>query len=362
MGNIFKERVKRFQELMREKGIDASVIRTLSTFIYFTGVKWLRPSLLIPAQGDPVVIVVKNEKELFMKKSWIKNVLEYQKTGQLMALVTSWIRKNGYKNVGFEYSIEKDSYLLFFELFKALNPKINIVDVRPLTMSLRMLKEEWEIENIKVAGEIAVKGIKKALDVIKEGKSELEVVGEITAELMRNGSEHPQVYVSATPRIHAEPFRDVYIEKGKFVSVVIGADYNNYYANITRSFFLGKPEGRVKDAIEAMNAAYEIAMKETKIGVKFREVEAKIESVYKDLNLLDYYIAGYTHGVGLLIEEDPITTIVVAQRSMEPKKGMVLAFVHSPLMLPEGVVKKEDTVIIGDEKINVTEIDTPWIL
>lgn len=362
MDSIFKERVKEFQKLMKEKGIDASVIRTLSTFIYFTGVKWLRPSLLIPAEGEPVVIVVKNEKDLFVKKSWIKNVLEYQKTGQLMALVTSWIRKNGFKNVGFEFSIERDSYLLFFELFKALNPNINIVDVRPLTISLRMIKDKWEIKNIKVAGEIAVKGIKRAMDVIKEGKSELEIVNEIMRELMKNGSEHPHVYVSATPRIHAEPFRDVYVEKGKFVAVVIGADYNNYYANVTRSFFIGKAEGRAKDAIDAMKEAYKLAMNETRLNVKFRVVESKIENIYKERGLKDFYIAGYTHGVGLLIEEDPITTIVVAQRSMEPKKNMVLAFVHSPLMLPEGVVKKEDTVIIDNEKINVTSIDTPWIL
>ena len=53
--------------------------------------------------------------------------------------------------------------------------------------------------------------------------------------------------------------------------------------------------------------------------------------------------------LGLLIEEDPITTILVRQRTMEVLNGMVLAMVHSPLMIPEGAVKKEDTIIIGKE-------------
>jgi len=39
------ERIRRFQELMRSNGIDASLIRTLSSFTYFAGVKWLRPGL-----------------------------------------------------------------------------------------------------------------------------------------------------------------------------------------------------------------------------------------------------------------------------------------------------------------------------
>ncbi|NJF24055.1 aminopeptidase P family protein, partial [Thermococcus sp. GR5] len=54
---IFRRRVERFQKLLRENEIDGAVIRTLSSFIYFTGTKWLRPSLFIPAEGEPLVYV-----------------------------------------------------------------------------------------------------------------------------------------------------------------------------------------------------------------------------------------------------------------------------------------------------------------
>jgi len=69
---------------------------------------------------------------------------------------------------------------------------------------------------------------------------------------------------------------------------------------------------------------------------------------------IDAYITGYAHGVGLLIEEDPITTIVVPHRAMEVKENMVLAMVHAPLMIPEGAVKKEDTFIVGKRLERVT--------
>ncbi|ALV63541.1 proline dipeptidase related protein [Thermococcus sp. 2319x1] len=85
---IFERRVERFQELLRREGIDGAVIRTLSTFVYFTGTKWLRPALLVPQDGEPTVIVAKGEAGLFKQRSWIENVVEFQKTEDLMANVT----------------------------------------------------------------------------------------------------------------------------------------------------------------------------------------------------------------------------------------------------------------------------------
>ncbi|NJE60922.1 Xaa-Pro peptidase family protein [Thermococcus sp. 21S7] len=343
---IFKRRVERFQELLRENEIDGAVIRTLSSFIYFTGTKWLRPSLLIPAEGEPVVYVVKGEAELFREKSWIENVVEFQKVEDLMAGVVSWIHRNGMSRVGLEFGVERDAYLIFLKIFERLNPTIEIVDVLDLTMSLRMVKDDWELDNIRKAGKIAVKGMKVAEEVIKPGLSELEIAAEVVKELMLNGSEDPKVYVSTTPRAHAEPFRDLRVPENGVVTVVIGADWNSYYANMARTFIVGEPGERVRRAIEVKEEAYRIALEETKVGVPLSAVEKKLANFFKEKGFADAYIAGYTHGVGLLIEEPPIATIVVPQRAAKVQENMVLTVIHSPLMIPEGAIKHEDTYIV----------------
>ncbi|MPW39981.1 hypothetical protein GBV73_09985 [Thermococcus sp. 101 C5] len=61
----------------------------------------------------------------------------------------------------------ESDYILFYELFKKLNPGVDIVDVRGLSMELRMIKDEWELENIRKAGKIAVKGMKIAEEEIR---------------------------------------------------------------------------------------------------------------------------------------------------------------------------------------------------
>ncbi|WP_456320823.1 M24 family metallopeptidase [Palaeococcus sp. (in: euryarchaeotes)] len=351
---IFKRRLERFQERLRENGIDGAVIRTLSSFIYFTGTKWLRPALLIPAEGDSIVYVVRGEEKLFKRKSWIEDVVEYQKVEDLMAGVVGWIHRNGMNRVGLEFGVERDAYLLFLKVFERLNPGIEIVDVFGITMSMRMIKDEWELENIRKAGKIAQKGMKAAEDVIKPGMSELEIAANIVRELMLNGSEDPKVYVSTTPRAHAEPFRDLKVPENGVVTVVIGADWNHYYANMARTFVVGDPGERVRRAIEVKEEAYNLAIEETKIGIPLASIEKKLTSFFKERGFGDAYLAGYTHGVGLLIEEPPITTIVVPQRATKVQENMVLAIIHPPLMISEGAIKHEDTYLVrkrGLEKV-----------
>ncbi len=342
----WEERIKKFQKILREKEIDLAVIRTLSSFIYFTGTKWLRPSLLIPAEGEPFVIVAKGEKEFFKKRSWIENVEEYNRVEKLMFIVTQWIRQHKVKRVGMEDSVERDSYVFFHNMFKMLNPKVELVDILADTMGMREVKEEWEIEQIREAGKIAKEAMKLAETLIAPGRSETEIAGELYHFLYGQGCEDPHVYIAAYPRLHAEPLSTFKVEEGRFISVILGVDYNHYYVNNSRSFFVGKPEGRAKAAIEAMEKAYQLALEKTKPGNNMLQIEKEIENIYKDAGLGEYYIMGYTHGTGLLIEELPMTTIIAATRRTPIRENMVMSFIHSPLMLPEGAVKTEDTVVI----------------
>ncbi|WP_297500258.1 Xaa-Pro peptidase family protein [Thermococcus sp.] len=348
---IFRKRVERFQELLQENGIDGAVIRTLSTFIYFTGTKWLRPSLLIPAEGEPTVYVVKGEAELFRERSWIENVEEYQRVEDLMAGVVTWIHTNGFQRVGHEFSVERDSYLLFYKFFQRLNPTVEVVDVLDLTMKLRMIKDEWELDNIRKAGKIAQRGMKVAEETIAPGKSELEIAAEVLRELMLNGSEDPKVYVSTTPRAHAEPFRDLKVKDNGVVTVVIGTDWNHYYSNTARTFVIGDPGERVKRAINVKEEALKLALEETRIGTTLNAVEKKLANFFKERGFGDAYLAGYTHGVGLLIEELPMPTIVVPTRTEKVQENMVLSIVHAPLMISEGAIKHEDTYIVKKDRL-----------
>jgi len=337
---------------MKQNGIDASMIRTLSSFTYFTGVKWLRPALLIPAEGEPTAFIFQYEVDEFMEKAPIRNVKPYRRVEELMRAVSGLIRERGYKRVGFDYSVERDSYVLFFELFKRLNAQVEIVDVHALIMQLRMVKDANEVEAIKHASTTVALGMQKAVDAVDVGRTELEVAAEALYEMMRRGAEGPHVHVTAgsRPRVHAEPRDGAKIRPGDTVQIVLSADYQGYYSNLTRTVFLDGLHGRREKAFKAFMEAHRMAEENLRPGTSLIQVERLLEEHIKEQGLGDYYVTGFAHGVGLLVEEDPITTILIPHRRYKIVENMVLASIHAPLTIPGvGTVKFEDTYVIRAE-------------
>jgi len=346
---VLRSRVARFQEKLRAKGIDVAMIRTLSSFAYFTGIKWLRPALLIPAEGEPLAFVAKGEEEGFMKRTWIRSVETYTDGGDLMRKVSGTIRSSGFKTVGLEYGVERDAYILFYEMFKRLNPQVAVVDISEIIDDLKIIKDEYEIEAIRDAGLKARRALEKIANTIKPGVSETEIAGEIYSILYKQGSEHPVVYVNAGPypRIHAEPLHDSRVVENTFVTIVVSADHNGYYANKSITLYIGQPSGMAEKALKCMEEVYEKAVELTKPGIRFIDVMMELDKIYAKYGLLDYRVQGYAHSVGLKIEETPITTILVKHRFITVRENMALAYIHAPIVLNGlGQVKIEDTFII----------------
>lgn len=350
--SILRARLEKFQSFLKEKNIDAAMIRTLSSFVYFTGIKWLRPALLIPAEGEPIAFIAKGEEEGFLERTWIENIVAYSEGGEVMASVSGTIRKSRYRVVGLEFGVERDAYILFYEFFKRLNRNVKVVDISDIIYQMRMFKDDYELDAIRKAGEIASSAMKKMLETLDIGISETDIAAEGYRFLYKHGCEEPKVYVDAGPypRVHSEPLRDNYVKENTFVTIIIGADYNHYYANISRTVYIGKPDKKARDALECMDAVYNLAFEKTHADVKPITIMRELEEVYKKYGMARYHVRGYLHGVGLKIEETPITTIVPNHRMIMLKPRMVIALVHAPIMISGiGQLKREDTFIIEDD-------------
>jgi len=350
---IYEERVKRFQNLMLENNIDVVLIRTLSSFAYFTGIKWLRPVLIIPVEGDPIAFIFEDEVSDFTRRSWIEEIRTWRRVEDLMRGISGFIRRSGSKVVGFDYSIERDAYVLFFEMFKKLTRGVEVKDVHGLIMQLRMIKDSYEIELINKASRTCVKGMEAAVDAIDIGKSELDIASEVLYVLMKSGSRHPLVYVNAGPsiKIHAEPLADSTVRKGYPVEIVIAADYEGYYSNITRTIFVGGINREQRDIMKTYLDVHSFVEEDLVPGRKLIDIQKKVKEIFENRGYGRNFLLGFVHGVGLLVEEDPITTIVPPHRQYTVSENMVLAALHSPLTIPGvGVIKYEDTYVIEKDR------------
>ncbi len=352
-----EKRIAEFQQRMKADGVDAAMIKTASSFTYFADVMWLRPGLIIPAEGDPIAFIPTNEVEAFRERSCVKNVTPYRGIDELMPGITRAIREGGYHKVGMDMSVERDAFELFMHIFTNLNPKVDVVDVHSLIMELRMFKDASEIERIRKAARTTDKGMKAAIESIAPGASELEIAAEAIYAMMKAGSERPHVYVNAgpVPRIHAEPRAGVRVTGEDVVMVTIGGDSEDYYCNETRTYVPLAASKEKHHAFDSLRSVYESITPKLKPGTVLGSLEQEIGASLTAKGYSDNYVKGFAHGVGLLVEEDPITTILIPHRRMALREGMVIAAMHAPLAIPgAGSFKIEDTFLVtpdGPERL-----------
>lgn len=345
-----ENRVRRFQALMEEKGVSGSMIRNIYSFTYFVGTSWWQPSVLIPAQGEPIIFAFEDEVEELQEKTWISNVLGYRKVEELMRAVTENIRKLSNSGaIGFDIDI--DASALLFEQFKNMHAGKKVIDVHGLIMQLRMIKDPTEIENIRKASRCAEKGLEAAIQSTRVGATETAIAGEAQRAARNNGADSVLIYVnSGKPRVHAHP-RNKVIEKGNAVMVDVMPSYNGYFSDLAHTVFMSPVTEEKKKAYNAAIEAEEEYIAALKPDVPLDELEKIAQNVYNKHGVQKYYIYGFAHGVGLRFEEDPITTIVVAERKQKTLENMVLNVGHAPLSGQEiGAVKVEDTVLVMKDR------------
>lgn len=343
--SVAEARVKQFQALMEKNRVDAVMIRNIYSFTYFTGTQWWQPSLLIPQKGEPTIFVFGDEAEELREKTWITSILGYRKVEELMKGVVDSIRRLGAQTVGFD--IDVDQSALLYEQFKAMHAGRRIVDVHGLIMQLRMVKDCTEIENIRKASDCAQIGLEAAVKSIRAGATETAIAGEAQLAAKKKGAESVLVYVNAgQPRVHAHP-RNKEVKKGDTVMVDIMPSYAGYYSDLAHTVFVDTATAEKKKAYKAFLAATDSYPRSLKADVPLDELEKIAQNVYTQNGVEKYYVYGFAHGVGLRFEEDPITTIVVAERKQKTLENMVLNVGHAPLSGAEiGTVKIEDTYLV----------------
>jgi Xaa-Pro aminopeptidase len=183
------------------------------------------------------------------------------------------------------------------------------------------------------------------------GTTETAIAGEAEYAARKLGAESILVYVNAgKPRIHAHPLSKE-IKKGDSVMIDVMPAHRGYYSDIAHTVFAGSASKEQKRAFQAFNEAVETYLAELKPGVTLKELEERVQEVYRRHKVDKYYVYGFAHGVGLRFEEDPITTIIVPQRATIVEENMVLNVGHAPLAGKAiGTIKLEDTVLVRKDR------------
>ncbi len=355
---VYKERVRKAQELMQKTGMDVLLILSPENFFYFTGDLRKPPRILIPKQGEPTLMVFASELEEVKKVNWIHDIKTYRALHEMMLRIIEYLSSLGIEHpkVGVEMEFATPAFLL--DRFKMANPQVEVLDAKPVLGELRKRKNETEIECIRKACQIADSGMELAMKMIREGIKEMEIAFEVEFQMRKAGADRIAfpIFVNSGYRslwIHGTA-TEKKIERGDFILIDLGPVYKGYCGDICRTFVLGKVTDKQKQLHSIYSQMQLAVMEAIKPGVKLFELEEKAYQIANKAGFGEYYIRGFVHGLGLNFEELPFPTIFAEDIMEEVCSNMTLAVGHSVLSVPHiGGARVEDTVLVKEDGIEM---------
>lgn len=265
---------------------------------------------------------------------------------------------------------EKDSVADEFAFdFKKRYPHVSIKTLHQIEVDLRMFKDDYEVENIKKAVDLTHKGLEAILDVLKPGMFEYQLEATFSHAIRMNGADgnsFPTIAASGKDAVILHYVEnDKVLNDGDLVLLDLGAQFNEYAADITRTFPVnGKFSDRQKTIYNIVLKAQEAVIEAIRPGTPFEELNKickntlteelmSIGLISGESELSKYYYHGVSHHLGLDVHD-------LGLRETQLKPGMVITVEPGLYIEEENIgIRIEEDVLVTENGNEVLSKDIP---
>lgn len=349
------DRIRKAQELMSEQSIVGLMIMNHDDYRYFFGRDWSQPRAIIPWKGDPILVAFAAEEPEMRCYVGRADVRIFTHVGEQIKDVIDRFREivmgvglppgAGRPKVGMQLWFDTPAFLV--DMFRKVNPMVELVSSDSVMDPLRQIKEPEEIEFMRKAQRIAVLGMDRARQMLRPGVTAKEIAAETLYAMMKEGSERTStpLYITfgiETCMLHGRLSQKP-LEIGDLVVIDLTPQYEGYCANLARTFILDEPDADQKRLLDIYPRMIERTRRIMKPGVTVATMDQAGTDVCRENGLEQYHVDGISHGIGLRFEETPASTIIKPHRNLPIREGMTMTIGHTILAIPGvGGVRHED--------------------
>src|SRR5580658_10117467 len=349
MSSPFKIRRKALDQLISNAKLDALVITHPANWYYLTGFTG-EAGVLIVSDGLPTLIT--DGRFTTQVRQETSSVRLVQQKGSLMESTGRLLQEKAVKQVGFDPAQTSVAQLNL--LRKAAGSRTKWISAAGLVGTLRARKEASELARMRQAAILAGDVLASAIALLKPGVMENEVAAEIEYQMRKRGASGPAFETivafgerSALP--HARPTAKR-LRKNELVVLDLGAILAHYCSDITRTVYVGKAPGRVKQWYRAVLEAQIAAIAAVRAGASCGDVDAAARQVLAGYKLDRLFTHSTGHGLGLEVHEDPR---VARGQKVRLEPGFVVTIEPGVYMAGVGGTRIEDDVAVHPESTEV---------
>jgi Xaa-Pro aminopeptidase len=218
-----------------------------------------------------------------------------------------------------------------------------------------VIKDGLEIAAIERAVAITDETFTYLCGFLRPGRTERQIAQEIERYMVERGAEGLAFnsIVASGPNAalpHAVPGNRK-IGLGEPITIDMGARFEGYCADMTRTVCLGDPGPDMGKTYDLVLRAQETCLEGLRPGLNGKQADALARDVFSAAGREDQYLHSTGHGLGLEIHENPRLSKYREESILAP--GMAIT-IEPGLYLPDiGGVRIEDTAIVTEEGIRI---------
>ncbi|MSQ08957.1 MAG: aminopeptidase P family protein [Dehalococcoidia bacterium] len=273
-----------------------------------------------------------------------------------------WMSKlfveHGAKQVGFEADhITVAQFDRINEAMKDVKDLPSGTQLRPtqgITLGLRAVKDAEEVNLLSRAIQIGDEAFAEVEKTLSPGMTEEEVAWRIEQAVRVRGAEAISfdTIVGSGPnaaRPHHRAGSDV-LREGQTIVIDMGARYQGYCSDLTRTVVLGKPDSQAKKVYDIVLAAQLAAIEMVRPGMTGAECDGIARKVIQEAGHGDAFGHSLGHGVGLEVHESPG---VGPSSPGKLQENMVFTIEPGIYITGWGGVRIEDVVVLENGRARV---------
>ncbi len=361
MEPIIEHRIRQLRETLPPSGIDALLVMVAENRRYLSGFTGEDTQFdesagaLIITAGD-LLLATDSRYELQARREAPDYEVVCYKEG-LAKELPALVERLNISRLGFEsVRLSVQQHQKIQKALKKSGNSTRLLPVEDLVESLRIVKDESEVEQTRCALQLAESAFTACLPQIRPGTTERELAWLMEKQMREAGAEglsFPSIVAaganSALP--HAVP-GDRAIQPGEPLLFDWGARLNGYCSDISRTVIIGKPDSRFNEVFQTVLDAQRFAIEAIRPGVSSKAVDKVARDHIDSKGFAGLFGHGLGHGTGLAIHEAPRLSPL---KEFRLEAGMI-STVEPGIYIPEwGGVRLENMIVVregGAEVLN----------
>jgi len=333
----FNKRIPYFCEWLNQAKIDVAILFDRANVRYFSAFRMNRATnniLIIKPTGDTVFVVPLLDYQRALKKCSLDQIIHFSEdVSDYLAVIKEPLVGIKVSRAGVELSTISYSQMRY--LRQLFDDEVEFVDVTEILGKMRTVKCANEIAAIRKAAQIADKAMEEVIKKAGEGDTEFEMTAYAKYIMGKEGAEgesfEPFMMSGENAWLPQRISSSRKLVKGELILLDIGAVFEGYCSDLTRTFSLGSLSNKAR---EIFQVAYE-AQQRDRVARNFI-TQAGFGKYFPHLT---------GHGLGL---EDHEAPLLDKGSKIELVPGMVLT-VEPGIYVPEiGAARVEDMILITE--------------